>query len=66
MEEPYKEMYLYLYKKVQVLEHAFSVLKGRSTDYLVENTNIYLAYLDEQTQDPEEREQLFKDLFGDN
>ena len=65
MEESYKEMYVYLYKHMEILQCLLNRLSVRIEDSLVESTGIYIEQLDEQIKDREDVRKQFADLLKD-
>jgi len=66
MQEPYKEMYIHLYKTLEVLEDACQKLAEKIDFCLAQTTELYVERLTEQAQtDREDIETRFAKLFED-
>ena len=66
MQEPYKEMYIHLYKTLEALEKASERLAKKIDYCLGQTTDMYVTHLtDLAREDREEIEQQFADLFED-
>jgi len=65
MQEPYKEMYLHLYKHMVILESMFEKLTMIIGDSLTDSTDILLTDLDEQAKNKVDIKKRFAKLFED-
>ena len=63
MEEPYKEMYIRLYKNMAFMQHVLRGLASGIDDALTETKNMQLAHLDEQMDGQSEIEEHLKDML---
>ena len=63
MEEAYKEMFIHLYKTLEVLQGVFEKLSNKIDDSLGESTGIYLDHFNAQMDDNEEIKKQFADLL---
>jgi len=64
MEEAYKEMFVHLYKTLEVLQGVFQKLSDKIDDSLGESTGIYLDHFNAQMDDNEKIKQQFADLLN--
>ena len=63
MEEHYKEMYIYLYKHMQILESILQRLSNRINDATNESTGIYIDHIDKQMVDNDDIKKRFAGLL---
>ena len=63
MDEPYKEMYIQLYKNIAFIQHTLRVLTGGIDDILIETKNLQLAHLEEQMLGQSQLEDHLKDTL---
>jgi len=63
MENPYREMFIYLYKHMLVLEDLLQKLSTKIGNSLDESINIPWAGFDAQVNDRADIEKQFADLF---
>ena len=63
MDESYKEMYIYLYKHMAILQRILKRLSMRIEDSLDESAGIYMEHLDKEMKDSAEIEKRFANLL---
>jgi len=63
MQEPYKEMYIHLYKHMVILEDIFQKLTMILGNSLTDSTDMLLTDLNEQAKNRDDIEKLFADIF---
>ena len=64
MEEPYKEMYIHLYKNVKVLEDVLQTLSAKMGHTLNECMELYLVHFENQMQDKDDIQKQFENLLN--
>jgi len=65
MQEPYKEMYIHLYKHMVILEDIFQKLTMIAGNSLTDSTDMLLTDLNEQAKDKTDITKHFAKLFED-
>ena len=63
MQEPFKEMYISLYKDFQALQFQFYKLADEADESLLKTSNMYRKYLEQHTRSKEEFDTKFADLY---
>jgi len=63
MQEPYKDMYIHLYKHMEILESIFEKLTMIIGNSLTDSTDMLLTDLNEQAKNKTDINKLFADLF---
>ena len=63
MQEPYKEMYLSLYKHMETLQQTLDTLTIEATRALLETREIYRTYLEQHIKSDEYLEKQFDNLY---
>jgi len=63
MQEPFKEMYLSLYKYTVTLQQTLHMLATETDEALSKTSNMYLAYLEQYAKSDEFVDKHFAELF---
>ena len=63
MEEPFREMYICLYKDLEALQRLFYKLASEADENLLKTSDMYLAHLQQHTDSQEDLEAKFADLY---
>jgi len=63
MQEPYKEMYLSLYKHMETLQKTLETLSSQTDEALGKTSDMYLAYLQQYTMSDEFFDKQFAELY---
>ena len=59
--DPYKEMYIHLYRRLEILQHICNFVRNKIDDTLSQSSSLYLEHLD-QLAYPEGRRQFMEKL----
>jgi len=63
MQEPFKEMYLDLYKYTETLQKTLETLTSQTDEALGKTSDMYLAYLQQYAMSDEFFDKQFADLY---
>ena len=63
MQEPFKEMYLDLYKHLETLQKTLDTLASQTDEALGKTSDMYLAYLQQYATSDEFFDKQFADLY---